>query len=219
MRISEGGVFAFLRPALLALATLGVAACDPATMGAGGPSRATVTVAGAPVVVAGPRGFCVDRGTLNVADAGAFALLGDCAQLGGGGSPLAGSPVGAALTASISAGGLAGEGDDPASTLAEIATFVQTAEGRAMLGRSGRPDRVRILATRPQGDVLYVLVEDRGPQLIGGVDPRFWRAFLEVRERMVVLSVLGFEESGLDEQASLNLLATFVAAMKAANGA
>jgi len=208
-----------IRAALPALAAaLALAACDAAMVG-DAPSRATVTVAGGPVIIAGPSGFCVDRSTLNVTDAGAFALMGDCALLGSGGSGLSRSAAGAALTASISAGGLAGEGDDPASSLAEIAAFVQTPEGRALLGRSGRSDGVRILATRPEGDVLYVLVEDRGAQLITGVDARFWRAFLEVRERMAVLSVLGFEGSGLDEQASLNLLATFVATMKAANGA
>lgn len=207
-----------MRGPLLALAGFALAACDPAAMGGNAPSRATVTVAGGPVVVAGPAGFCIDREVLNVTEAGAFALLGDCGELGGGGA-LARSPQGAALTASISAGGLAGEGDDPAGSLAELAAFVQTAEGRALLGRSGRADSVRILATRPQGDVLFVLVEDRGPQVIGGVSPRFWRAFLEVRERMAVLSVLGFETGGLDEQASLNLLASFVASMQAANGA
>jgi hypothetical protein len=206
------------RAAVLGLAALALAACDPAMLGTA-PSRATVNVAGGPVIVAGPPGFCIDRPALNVTEAGAFALIGDCRQLGGGAGGLDRSPAGAALTASISAGGLAGEGDDPASSLAELAEFVQTPDGRALLGRSGRPDRVRILATRAEGDVLYVLVEDRGPQLIAGVEPRFWRAFLEVRDRMAVLSVLGFEGAALDEQASLNLLASFVASMRAANGA
>ena len=206
------------RAAGLALAVLALAACDPASMG-DAPTRTTVNVAGGPVGIAGPRGCCIDRDTLNVSEAGAFALLGDCGELGGGGGALARSPQGAALTASISAGGLAGEGDDPASSLAELAEYAQTREGRALLGRSGRADTVRILATRPQDDVLFVLVEDRGPQMIGGVSPRFWRAFLEVRDRMAVLSVLGFETGGLDEQTSLNLLASFVASMQAANGA
>jgi hypothetical protein len=206
------------RAAVLGLAALALAACDPAMLGTA-PSRATVNVAGGPVIVAGPPGFCIDRPALNVTEAGAFALLGDCRQLGGGAGGLDRSPAGAALTASISAGGLAGEGDDPAPSLAELAEFVQTPDGRALLGRSGRPDRVRILATRAEGDVLYVLVEDRGPQLIAGVEPRFWRAFLEVRDRMAVLSVLGFQGAALDEQASLNLLASFVASMRSANGA
>ncbi len=204
-------------PIALAFAAMALAACDPASMGGTAPSRATVQVAGGPLVVAGPTGFCIDRETLNTSEAGAFALLGDCGQLGGGGGALARSPQGAALTASISAGGLAGEGDDPAGSLAELAEYVQTREGRALLGRSGRSDAVRILALRPEAGVLYVLVEDRGPQVIGGVSPRFWRAFTEVSDRMAVLSVLGFETGGLDEQASLNLLASFVASMNAAN--
>ena len=66
-----------------------------------------------------------------------------------------------------------------------------------MLGRSGQPDRVRILATQPQRDVLYVLVEDRGRQPIAGIDRQFWRAFLEVNGRMTALSVLGFAGAGV----------------------
>ena len=41
-----------------------------------------------------------------------------------------------------------------------------------------------------------MLVEDRGPQPIAGIDRQFWRAFLEVNGRMAALSVLGFEGAG-----------------------
>jgi hypothetical protein len=207
------------RAILLGFGALALAACDPALVGGSAPSRATVNVAGGPVIVAAPSGFCIDRSTLNVTDAGAFALMGDCRQLGSGAGGLDRSPVGAALTASISAGGLAGEGDDPASSLAELAEFVQTPDGRALLGRSGRPDRVRILATRAEGDVLYVLVEDRGPQPIAGIDRTFWRAILELNGRMAVLSVLGFEGAGLGAQAGFRNIVTFADTLQAANGA
>ena len=69
-----------------------------------------------------------------------------------------------------------------------------------MLGRSGQPDRVRILATQTRGDVLYLLIEDRGRLPIAGIDRRFWRAFLEVNGRMTALSVLGFEGAGSDRR-------------------
>ena len=49
-----------LRGAAFGLAALALAACDPATM-AGAPSRTKVTVAGRPVTIAAPPGFCVDR--------------------------------------------------------------------------------------------------------------------------------------------------------------
>lgn len=203
-----------LRAAALALAGLALAACDPALTG-GGPSRATVSIAGEPIVLAGPSGFCIDRETLNVSEFGAFALMSDCGLLGSGKAPAA--KTGAALTASISSGGLGGEGDDPVQSLTDLAAFVQTGEGRALLGRSGSSSGVRILATQQRGDVLYVFVEDRGPQPIAGVDRQFWRAFLEVKDRMAVLSVLGFEGAGLDPQSGLDLLAAFVTALQRAN--
>ena len=141
-------------------------------------------------------------------------LISDCALLGAAGAR---QPVGAALTASVSTGGFAGEGDDPAQTLEDLQDFAATEEGRAMMGRSGQPARVRILATQMRAGVLYVLVEDRGRQPIAGVDPRFWRAFMEVNGRMAALSVLDFQGSGLDAQAGLNQLAAFAGAIQRAN--
>ena len=65
--------------------------------------------------------------------------------------------------------------------------------------------------------MLYVLVEDRGPQPIAGIDRRFWRAFLEVKGRMAALSVLGFEGAGLGPQDGLNQIAAFARSIRAAN--
>lgn len=215
-----------LRAGGLVLVGAVVAACDPATMaamqsGAGGsPSRARVTVAGQPVVIAAPPGFCIDGPSTTMTSAGAFVLMSDCALLGQNGARTrTDAPVGAALTASVSSGGLGGEGDDDAASLEDLESFLETADGRALVGRSGRADRVRILSTQRKGDVLYVLVEDRGKQPIAGIDPRFWRAFLEVRGRMTVLSVIGFEGTGPGLQESLDALASAAASIKAANPA
>lgn len=192
-----------------------LAACEGTGLPGGAVSRTTVNVAGEALTVAAPRGFCIDRDSTTTSDAGAFVLMSDCALLGGGGTP----SVGAAMTASISAGGVGGEGDDPVQSLADLAEFVATSHGRALLGRSARSDAVRVLATQERGGVLYVLVEDRGPQPIAGIDRQFWRAFLEVDGHIVVLSVLGFEGGGVDAQEGLNLVAALAAAMQTANGA
>jgi hypothetical protein len=197
------------------LAALGLlAACDPAAMGTA-PSRTSVTVAGRSVTVAAPPGFCVDAASTAVSAEGAFVLMSDCALLGAAASSP--SPVASALTASISAGGLTGEGD-AVDTLEDLQAFAATPDGRALLGRSGRPERVRILASQLQDGVLYVLVEDRGPMLVAGIDRRFWRAFLEVNDRMAVLSELGFEDAGSDPQQGLNQLAALARSIQAANG-
>ena len=95
--------------------------------------------------------------------------------------------------------------------------FAATAEGRAVLGRSGQPGRVRILDSQVRDGVLYVLVEDRGTLPIAGIDRRFWRAFLEVNGRMVALSELGFEGTGFSLQDGLNQMAALAQSIRAAN--
>jgi hypothetical protein len=195
--------------AAAALAGLSLlAACDPSMMGAS--DRASVTVAGRNVVIAAPAGFCVDAAATNVSASGAFVMASDCALLGGAARAEGdGEPIGAVLTASVSAAG-------PAS-LAEVQSFAATAQGRAVLSRSGRGDRVRILATRTRGDVLYLLIEDGGPQPIAGIEPRFWRAFLDVSGQMTVLSVLAFDGAGVDPTLGLALIQRFADTVQAVN--
>jgi hypothetical protein len=201
-----------MRGPIAAVSLAVLAACDPSLVGA--PDRATVAVAGRDVTIAAPAGFCVDAEATNVSKSGAFVMVSDCALLGARGVVGEGDaePVGAVMTASVSAGEL-----QPAGALSELERFVATPEGRAALGRSGRGDRVRVLATRSRRDVLYVLVEDRGPQPIAGIEPRFWRAFLEVEGRMTALSVLGFEGAGVGPTEGLAHIQRFADAVQAAN--
>ena len=205
---------------LAAAAMLVLAACDPATMGAAPgksgatASRARLDVAGRAVTIVPPGGFCIDPDSISSSDDGAFVLMTDCGRAGEGGGQ---GRVGAAMTASVSTGGFAGEGDTDAGSLADLAEFVASGEGRAVLGRSGQPDRVRVLNTQVSGDVLYVLVEDRGAQPIAGIERQFWRAFLEVNGRLVALSVLGFEGAGLAPQSALDQIAALARATQAAN--
>lgn len=212
MRISE-------RPALAAaFMALLLAACDPATLAGGGaPSRMRLDVAGEALTIAAPAGFCIDRQSTTMSADGAFVLMSDCALLGARGGARA--PVAAALTASVSAAPMGGEGDDAGGTLEDLQDFAATSDGRAAMGRSGRSSGVRILDSRIHEGVLYVLVEDRGPTPIPGVDRTFWRAFLEVDGRMVALSELNFDGAGIGAQEGLNRLASLARAIRAANPA
>jgi hypothetical protein len=199
------------RAAAFAAAVLAVAACDPETMGAGA-TRQQVTVAGRTVTIAAPAGLCIDAGSTRVDAAGAFVLMRDCP----GGAEA--RPPRAALTASVSSGGLTGEGDAAADTLLELRDYLATPDGLALVGRSGRGGGVRVLAEQLSGDVLFVLVEDRGPQPIAGLDRTFWRAFLEVNDRMTVLSELGFA-GGAGPQQGLEDIAALASAIRSANPA
>ena len=117
------------------------------------------------------------------------------------------------LAVSAVRGGLTGEGDAAADQRQAVRG---RDEGREV-GRSGRSDRVRVLAQTTSSDVLFVMVEDRGPQPIAGLDRRFWRAFLEVNGRMTVLSALGF--AGSDPQRGLDELAALASTIRGANPA
>ena len=223
MPISDMPISGRLRaPALAALLAgaglLALAACDPATMGQGmgaTATRAKLDVAGRAVTIAAPAGFCIDPESVTSSAEGAFVLMSDCGLMGK--DDRKGTPVGAAMTASVSSGGFAGEGDTAAGSLEELQEFAATQEGRTVLGRSGQPDRVRILNTQLSGGVLYVLVEDRGAQPIAGIERQFWRAFLEVNGRLVALSMLGFQGAGPGPQEALNQLAALARATQAAN--
>jgi hypothetical protein len=209
MRISD-----LARAGALALAGLTLIACDPSMFPGATSSRARVNVAGQAITIAAPPGFCVDAGSTSQSADGAFVLMSDCALLGG---PSSGRPpIGAALTASVSTGGFAGEGD-AGSSLVDLQAFAATPDGRAVLGRSGQPGRVRILNSQVRDGVLYVLVEDRGTLPIAGIDRQFWRAFLEVHDRMIALSELGFEGAGIGPQEGLNQMAALAASIRAAN--
>jgi len=196
-------------PALLLAAALALAGCDAGSMTGGAASRTKVTVAGRAVTIVAPAGLCIDTASTASDAAGAFVLMRDC----GAGSNA--RPARAALTASVSSGGLTGEGDATAASLQELQEYLGTSDGLAMVGRSGRSDRVAIRSEHLAGDVLFVLVEDGGPQPIAGLDPVFWRAFLEVNERMIVLSVLGF--GGVGPQQGLDELAALASAIRGAN--
>ena len=182
---------------------------------AGPATRTKVTVAGQAVTIAAPAGFCVDTKSTTMTTEGAFVLMSDCSLLGG--AKTGKRPIGAALTASVSNGGIAGEGDSETGTLDDLEDFAATADGRAVLSRSGEAERVRVLSKVKSGDVLYVLIEDRGKLPVAGIDRTFWRAFFDVNGRMVALSELGFEGSGLERQQALDQLAALAAAIRAAN--
>jgi hypothetical protein len=200
------------RLALLAAAVALVGCADGVAFTA--PDRANVTVAGEPVAIAAPGGFCIDEASTTSGPRGAFVLVSDCGLLGkpGGRTP----PVGAVMTASISANpDLVAEGGE--TTLDDLEAFLETSRGRAVLGRSGDGGATRVLQATRRGDVLYVLVEDRGQQPMPGVEERFWRAFMTVNGRMAALSIQGFEGASPGPEATLRYLSAFAALLRAAN--
>lgn len=203
-----------IRMCFLAL-LVGLAACETTGLG-GAPSGITVNIAGDTIRIVAPAGFCIDPKSTNVDTGGAFVLLSDC-ELITPTKAVRGNVVGMALTASISPNTASGEDDATVLSMRELKAYSSTTEGRALLSRSGDARSVRILNTVEQDDVLYVLIEDNGVQQVPGVEPRFWRAFLELGDRFVVLSVLEFKGAEISAQDSLNLIASLAASLRRSN--
>ena len=222
-------------------ALLLLAACEQPGVSGTTANQTTVTAGGQRITILAPAGFCVDSRSTSVTSSGAFVLVSDChllARDAGAAPRLAGAaasagtatppdpmaaaasdrpPVDAALTASISPTGL-GDAGPATRSLADLAAYAKTPEGLALIGRGGQSQGVRLLDSVTRDGVLYLRVEDRGPQPIAGLGPRFWRAFFEVNGRLVAVSELVFA-GGLDEQSGFNLVSAFVRAIKAANPA
>jgi hypothetical protein len=188
-----------------------------------GHRRAVVSALGHQVAVVPAEGFCLAREAIETSDRSAFLLFGDCAIE----TPAASGPSGAAerlelppgvpgiITVSISGdpgfsrpGGAAG--------LADLQAYVESPEGRALLGRGGDGDQISVADSRRIGDALYVLVEDAD----GGVPvlaPRFWRAFVELNERLTVVTISGFRDRPLPEEEMLRHLGDQVRQLQVAN--
>jgi len=180
--------------------------------GTGGAER-SVLVTSAPVRVGGPSGLCVDpTATRSSGDTG-FVLLGNCAVVSG--SRFAAQPaVPAVLTAAISAPGDAGE---ISGNLEALDGFFRSDEGRGLLSRSGDRDTVTVLGSAVEGNVFYLHARDsaRGP--IDGVGDSYWRAYLDLGDRIATLTILARAEQPLSDTQSLDTLRQFVAAIQSAN--
>ena len=180
----------------------------------GGAAR-DVTVTSDRIVVAGPEGFCVDpTATRQSGDTG-FVLLGNCAAISNSRRD-AQPAVPAVLTAAISG---PGQTDRIADNLGGMEAFFRSAEGRELLSRSGRADAVTVLDTGISGDAFLLHAEDRSAGAIDGVQSDYWRAYMDVGNRIATLSVLGLEGQALSPAQSQNTLNAFIAAVERANSA
>lgn len=206
----------------LALALVALAACrgDPVTMMAAAPGDAgmlanrtdgppprLMAVAGQRLVIAGPKGFCIDRdASRDPQGKSALVVLSDCRGLGAGlFAPRPAFP--ALLTAAVAQAAAARK-----PTQEALAAFLVTAQGRAVLSRVGRADTVTVHEALPEDGVLFLHLSDSAPFSWGPVAPPYWRAMLELDGRMVTMSVLAFPGTPPDRDEALTLLREFVSA-------
>jgi hypothetical protein len=173
------------------------------------------TVAGGAVTLAAPRGYCVDASALRDGTRGAFALFGSCAALAPG--PFAPEPKPLAVLSAAVSAPRAGAVPALEGSADRMKAFLTSSAGRRALSRDNDAESVRILRTRFEDGVFYIRLRDTGTTVGPRVAPEYWRALLDIDQRMVTLSVLALEDAPLDEAAGEAVIRGFVASVRAAN--
>lgn len=183
----------------------------PQAASAEAPSR--VVVADGTVIVAGPDGYCVDLEASRDASAGAFVVLGSCAAIAG--NPALPQPQRpAVLTATVSGPG----GGAPVSdSLPALDSYFRSDAGRAALARSGRAENVTILQGFSRDGAYILRLRDvsgfSGPAL----EPDYWRAVVDVGDRIVTLSVLAPRGKAHTAEEGLAILTAYLRRIRAEN--
>jgi hypothetical protein len=200
---------------LLLIGCLALAGCGGGGFGFGGGTEAPEQVALTRdrVIVTGPDGFCIDPTATRDTDDTGFALLGNCAAIAN--SRRAVQPQSpAVLTAAISAPSAGGR---LADSLDDLDAFFRSQDGLTLLSRAGDPASVTVLDTATTRDAFLLHASDSSAGAIAGVQPDYWRAYLDVGPRIATLSVLALEDRALEREEALGILRTFVTAVQAAN--
>jgi hypothetical protein len=165
------------------------------------------------VVITGPEGYCVDpTATRNSEDTG-FVLMGNCAAIANSRRVVQPATL-AVLTAAVSA---ASDGGRLADSMADLDAFFRSEDGLRLISRAGDAESVTVLDTLVEGDVFLLHASDTSDGAIDGVQEDYWRAYLDIGNRLATLSVIALEDRALSRDESLETLRGFVMAVQQAN--
>ena len=170
----------------------------------------SVTVTDANVVVAGPRGYCVDRRSLTRHNDGSFVLLASCESLARG-RRVQNLPEPMLLTASVS--GVPGAVGEEAL----LKRFFASDEGRAALSRDGQATTVEILDMFGRDDAFILHARDTSSGLSEGLRADYWRAFTVVNEHIVTASAMAFRDEPVSDEQTLDVLDRFLERIRVAS--
>ncbi|MEL6218266.1 MAG: hypothetical protein AAFR79_07340 [Pseudomonadota bacterium] len=183
------------------------------------PAEAVVIAREQRVVVRPVEGLCLSQGSLEVTREAAFAVVTDCLVEATRTESDALPPTFPGLLAVSVSGDPMFEDDEGRGTaLRRLREFLGTEPGLALLGRNGAGSTVEMVEARQVGDALYVHVHDTHEGELRLLAPDFWRAFVELNGRLVMVTVSGFRDFALEPDAMLALLAGQLATLREANG-
>jgi hypothetical protein len=156
---------------------------------------ARASLAGGRVVVAGPRGYCIDPGTLKTRPTGGFALLAACGALGAETGHFA-EPV--LMTVQVQPRLLNPEAPDTAAMTAALAP-------------------ARVLRQEDGDGVSLVQVGEGGDKALPGGDPRHWRGAMVINGHLVGLAVYAPESSPMAGKDGRGLILALAEALREAS--
>ncbi|QDL90445.1 hypothetical protein FDP22_00730 [Paroceanicella profunda] len=211
-----------LAPGILLAAAL--AACSPPAVSVDSGmqvrratrSEVLVSADGRSVSIVPPEGYCVMRDSVRTGEKVVFSLMGECTPDASAEDADDRAPAGL-LTASVSYAPLFHPTESHDDSLDALEEFLGSDRGLSLVGRGGAAERLKILESYRENDALLLLVENSGEQVIPISAPHFWRAFLELNDRMVSVSVSTFRDRPAEDRQMLALLRRFIAGLREAN--
>ena len=179
--------------------------------GAGGSDavgQTEATVTRNKIRLRGPEGFCVDPVATKPAAQEAFVVFGNCAAITG--NPDQPQPyVPALVTATVTSSGTAAQAA-VAPQAENLSSFFRTAEGRAVLSRSGQAGNVKISESFTEDGALFLRVTDTSAAAFEGAQPTYWRAYFDAGTSVVAMSVIGMSKTPVSSGEGLDTLQRFV---------
>lgn len=186
--------------------------------------RAVVSAKGRQVAIVPADGFCLAEESIETSGRSAFLLIGDCAldAVKSGSTGARGElqlPRGIPGFITVSVSGSSGVPVDGSKdrTLSNLGAFFETPEGRRLLGRGGDGRKVSVVESRRTEDGLFVLVDDRDRQPVPLLSSRFWRSFVQLNDRLAVVTMSGFRDRPLSEDDMLEHLIAQVKQLHSVN--
>lgn len=192
------------------VAFLALSACDLVSL-AGFRGETRISVTQDSVYLTGAKGFCVDRESSTLGSDKAFVVFGNCATISDNAN--ADQPAHQALvTVTVT------RPDPSVPKIAEanvaLLPFFDTPVGQGLLSRDNRPDSVSVSWSRFENAAFLIHFEDKSAGKPVGTENTYWRAYLDVRNSLVTVSVLSLSDAPLSDDIGDTLLQKFVAAIQ-----
>ena len=177
------------------------------------PAPKQIRVAGKAVVIAGPKGFCIDPTEIRDESDSAFVLLGSCAAIANArGKPRPKVP--AILTATVSRKTTSAP---IADSMQMLASFFKSEPGRTALSRDGHANTVEVIETLGKDGVFFIHARDSSTDTLAGAGDEYWRALFDVNGRIISASVFGLQERPIPSSAGFDVLEDFANRIRAEN--